>query len=700
MNGAYLRTKARAIVAVLATVFSPLPAWAYAPDAALPPAQLQAPSRLAANQPFVVKLLPPAGPTDAWSFELSFMHCAVAPTRTGGLADAIPTFGRDCVQSDALNREGRFNARAPTPLDLKGLTAGLTLMYNNRISKQQTFEQWLQGVWYVRARFITSNWDTGPWGNYQRTVIGALQAPTILAPTDNHLYVNGDGTLQLRSNLDHASVNGWAYEFQSQQRMYYTQANTTVAGSQGRSVGPAGPWQDKPIIPTTFRIQESTGTQTISLPFTALTSGQPNYSFQYRFRVREHYTGTSTYTAWTSWRSFIMQEPIAQLKSLPPKIYQPAQGAVFLSGAKSADGQIPALVTVPMHVDEGSWGCCWIQWQRAQIVTTQNWDYIHAHPGTVAVTKFRRDWPDGHGLLDEPEETSATTEEGVGSTFTGGWQYDELRPHNGAFGYQYWFRVREIKQTGSYVALGPWSDWRSFIVQEPVEYALPLGFPSGVITQSKQVGSQPPSQHAIPPGALTSRAPLRRGFVLKAGGAAGHALPRRTATVSARRYAGGAEPLRPQLLFTHEIATVDTGCRDLRKLLTIRETIHNDGRSLAAGHARLYVKEAGGARIAAPSVALPAMAHGASATVTLTAGTLEAHRANTPGIHHLTVTLVVDGRPTVHLVTIRMGPNTCQRHVRISPPTRLHPKAGTRRGARAMPERYRLGAPFRSGAAR
>lgn len=106
---------------------------------------------------------------------------------------------------------------------------------------------------------------------------------------------------------------------------------------------------------------------------------------------------------------------------------------------------------------------------------------------------------------------------------------------------------------------------------------------------------------------------------------------------------------------------VDPACANLAKFITLSETVTNEGGPLAAGRAHLVVKEAGGAYIHSQSVPVPALAHGASKTVILRAGTQGAYRGKIPGRHVLSVDMLVNGRTTTtSKLTQSFRPGMCR----------------------------------------
>jgi hypothetical protein len=142
----------------------------------------------------------------------------------------------------------------------------------------------------------------------------------------------------------------------------------------------------------------------------------------------------------------------------PPVITAPSEGQVFHGGPL-----INLSGSVGPHNPYSDWSCCFFQWKRAVVVTQENNAYAQAHtPGHSAFPTAPMPW---QGFA--ANQASAVKESGP--SFHGYWFYKDFRPHDHTFGYRYWFRVRE----DSYGQYGPWSAWRSFTVQEPIEAATP-----------------------------------------------------------------------------------------------------------------------------------------------------------------------------------------------------------------------------------
>ena len=141
----------------------------------------------------------------------------------------------------------------------------------------------------------------------------------------------------------------------------------------------------------------------------------------------------------------------------PPVVAAPMEGQVFNANP------IGNSVTLPAHARYPDWSCCDVQWQRAAVVTIQN------EPGGFPTA--RAPWNNAIGLFGGYSPNIES-----GPSIHGMWSFDVMRPHSRKIGYRYWFRLREHYSPGN--ASGPWSAWRSFIVQEPAQankFPLPHG---------------------------------------------------------------------------------------------------------------------------------------------------------------------------------------------------------------------------------
>jgi hypothetical protein len=148
-------------------------------------------------------------------------------------------------------------------------------------------------------------------------------------------------------------------------------------------------------------------------------------------------------------RPHVSLNPETKIKGFPaPRIMAPREGQVL-------HGNIEYGISLARHAPYSDWSCCSIQWKRAVVVTKENNAY--AKPGQTAFPTPPTPWQ-GPGLGHTARENSPI--------FDGGFPYAQLTPRSHTFGYRYWFRVREKYLPNQHE--GPWSAWRSFIVQKPV----------------------------------------------------------------------------------------------------------------------------------------------------------------------------------------------------------------------------------------
>lgn len=161
----------------------------------------------------------------------------------------------------------------------------------------------------------------------------------------------------------------------------------------------------------------------------------------------------------------------------PPRVTAPAQHKVFHAGS------VRAAVTVPSHTPYSDWACCDIQWQRAAVITKEN--AAGGFPTARSTWKSSLNFA-GYSMQQES-----------GPMVSASWGYDTLRPHSRKFGFQYWFRVRERYSSGN--APGPWSAWRTFIVQERKQSPTLRPIVHGMIKGKSTTGG------TLAPGAATQR---------------------------------------------------------------------------------------------------------------------------------------------------------------------------------------------------
>lgn len=193
------------------------------------------------------------------------------------------------------------------------------------------------GTWYVRVRLA---WhpvhhpniqpELGPWSAWHRVTVvqsfkDAIQAPKILAPSNNHQFAHQNVDVRVAAGTRHADPGRWEYAFEWQRGNYYTKADNDYANPHPkptdfpRAVGQVSPfraWQTGMPVQT---LAESASPSTLHLDFTGLRSGRHDLSYIYRFRVREHLRGSTGYGPWSGWRSFIVTDPVT-LRPMPHRM--------------------------------------------------------------------------------------------------------------------------------------------------------------------------------------------------------------------------------------------------------------------------------------------------------------------------------------------------------------------------------------------
>jgi len=121
---------------------------------------------------------------------------------------------------------------------------------------------------------------------------------------------------------------------------------------------------------------------------------------------------------------------------------------------------------------------------------------------------------------------------------------------------------------------------------------------------------------------------------------------------------------------------VHFACSNLSNIITLRQTILNDGAPLPARRAILYVTENAGAHIVSPQVYVPKLAHGARLTVLLNLGTQAAYLTKLPGPHRLKVRLSLNGKITTLKLKLKLPSNMCKTALStgVKATTKLNPQ--------------------------
>jgi len=164
-------------------------------------------------------------------------------------------------------------------------------------------------------------------------------------------------------------------------------------------------------------------------------------------------------------------------------------------------------------------------------------------------------------------------------------------------------------------------------------------------------------------------------------GGRGTVMQRKKNTGTSMQASHALAKFPPKVRVLQRSDKVDYRCSDLHKLITVRETLYNDGGPLAAHHATVYAKEDGGAHLGSRAIYVPPMAHGTRAQMTIPIGTSASYRDKLPGTHHVSVYLKVDNKPKAFFLTLSLPKGYCQPRLMKSP-TNIRRNAGSGTGSR------------------
>ena len=567
------------------------------------------------------------------------------------------------------------------------------------------------GTWYVRARLDSASYGGSLWGHWHRTAVqlpmhfkdapNNKPAPTILAPKEDYVWSepNAQFAIKVKPNITGKNTDTRLYDFEWQRQRYVTEANAAayLKLHKGGFPTPSGaleamhPWTDVDHLILDSDPAALTGAV---VSYERMRPHSVEYSYRYRVRVRVNNSN------WSPWRDFVVEETLPKssgfrrsasgLESMPtqpPDIAAPTENQVF----EEAIGVHNQYAKIEIHNNIKNpkldyWRLQW-EWKRAMYYTKANNDMYYCKYGQPKKGEFPRQtgvvpplqvWDEFDNTTDSstvyPQPDSVRNfDVGAGA------------PSSTLFSYLYQFRVRA--QRVSPEAYGPWSPWRSFIVErkgfnkctavrtESKPHIGGIGI--RVSGQTQQQSGQHSQQRALRPSNVRIGSAVPHTLALHQPAPAMHTMsgslnssnaPRRYARTGLRS-AGISSLTAPQLRVVSHTGTVEPSCANLGGFITIRETVINDGGPLAAGRAKLYVKETGGAHIGSRAVAVPALAHGATATFALRAGTQESYRGKVPGRHTLPVVLVVNGKATTTDVVEALRPGMCQVRQRAPHPS-------------------------------
>lgn len=182
------------------------------------------------------------------------------------------------------------------------------------------------GIWYVRVRLVwrasQPNFqpEPGPWSAWHRVAVvpsfqDAALPPRVVAPADQHLFINQDVDVRVMAARRHPDPSRWEYAFEWQRADYHTRADNAYANPHPKPsdfprvlglASPFRPWSTSMPVQT---LAEGATASTLHLNFSDLHSGRHDSSYIYRFRVRERLRSGAA-GPWSGWHSFIVSEPL------------------------------------------------------------------------------------------------------------------------------------------------------------------------------------------------------------------------------------------------------------------------------------------------------------------------------------------------------------------------------------------------------
>jgi len=507
----------------------------------------------------------------------------------------------------------------------------------------------------------------GPWGPWHQIKVvdkhfkdAPVPKAVFMSPHMGQVWTDQAVRIEIESKWRHQDNSKWEMQVQWQ---HATAPRSHKYSSSPFFIGwlnfPDPKWKNHALPAKVPELEVGGGAQ-IMLPFDWVRPADDKTTAWYHVRVREHYipNGHSPfgYGPWSDWLTFGVAHNNQLPNTTAPVISGPKEDRSYQGG-----NNIYVQYTEPQHADAAKWSCCDIELDRAIVVEQDNQNYMQANapPGgwkEVPMPTSQQPWHEYH-LTNKANNLLNTW------TVPGGQQ---LVPTSHKWGYRYWVRLREkYLPSGDH---GPWSAWRSFVVQMPYSgggsaSGLQRGFVPGQMKPGSQTGggfmpkSSAPATHTLSghmPGVMTPARP---------GSATGHNLH--------------VNPLPPHVRVIQQNEKVDYSCENLDRLITVHEELVNDGGPLPAGHAQIYIDEYGGARIHGAKVPVPPLAHGASVWLNMAAGTTAAHASDLPGVHHVNMTLAVDGKTISSFLTFTLDTDKCKpgvRHLVPMHPMRVNPK--------------------------
>jgi len=586
------------------------------------------------------------------------------------------------------------------------------------------------GTWYVRASLDSDSYGRSLWSHWHKTKVQLAMhfkdapnhkpAPTIIAPTQGYVWnsPNTQVTLQLKSNLTGKNINSWSYDIEWERQHYVTKANIEAYNKLNKGGWPTQSGATEDMHPWSVTSHYTASSNPVTLMYLEQLNYQEvrprSVEVSYRYRVRARVNNSQ----WSAWRYFIVEDANTKssgmsrsysspdsLPSQPPQILSPGENQVIAAAQGAHNKYIKIIIHSNVKNAKPDHWRYQLQWKRALYYTKANNDMYYCKHGQPKKNEFPRQM----GVVHPPQVWDGIWTPNSGNLSSGDAMWDPqfilLSPKSTEFSYMYQFRARA--QRISPEAYGPWSPWRSFIVENTgfntCTAVKSKGAPNMKVggmqlsSQSKQQSGQSSQQHNSQQSKIRFGAKVMNRTTPKTGLPAvqqhamshnkirfGGKLNNKTAlnqqapamqTMSGhlnssgapKRYAGaGSAKARktlvelPHLKILNNSESVDASCANLAKFITLRETVINEGGPLAAGHAKLYIKEYGGAHIVSQPVPVPVLAHGASTTLTLMAGTQGSYRGKIPGRHVLPLNIVVNGKTTTTKVIRVYKPGLCQ----------------------------------------
>lgn len=556
------------------------------------------------------------------------------------------------------------------------------------------------GTWYVRASLDSARYGRGLWGHWHRTAVqlpmhfkdapNNKPAPEILVPAAGHVFSapNAQVAIELKSNIKGKNSGTWHYDIEWQRQRYVTKANGEVyrALHKGGFPSQSGATEAMHAWTNTNDLWAHSNPATLksleALNYQELRPHSVEFSYRYRIRARVDKSN------WSPWRYFIVEETLPKssgfrrsgslpesLPTQPPQILAPSEDQVFVEAKNPLNQKIHFDVRPNVKNWKEDYWRMQLQWKRATYHTKANNDLYYCKYGQPKKGEFPRQT----GAVSPPTvwDEMATPTSGWVTSHDSVWDpyFSTFAPNSTMSSYLYEFRARV--QRISPEAYGPWSPWRSFIAEKKgFNKCQTVGARSKphiggigihVSGQTQQQSGQHSQQRALRPSNVRIGSAVKHPLALHQ-----PAPPMHTMSGSLNS-PSRATRRAPQLRVLSHSGTVDSSCADLARFITIRETVRNDGGPLAAGRARLYVRETGGAHISSRAVPVPALAHGAMTTLAIRAGTREAYRGKVPGRHTLPVFLVVNGKTVRTNVVEGLRPGTCQLRRRAAHPSHVAP---------------------------